>query len=346
MHEETFVGLDVHKSVVVATAVDAHGERLDQSKLGPSDSELIEYLGRLPGHKHVVLEACTVWEHYFDAAQKTGAEVVLSHPTKTRLIAEASLKSDRVDSEALATLLRLNAIPHALPPMGATRELRDLVRERLFYLSKQKAVRNHLYTYLLRKGIPYEERLLMLKRRRERLRDLQLPVVERGLDMLKDFDRAVAGLDDEIHEAFLGPREAQLLATIPGVGELTGLTLVVFLCPIDRFENIDQVSSYCGLCPTNHQSASVSYQGRLRPDCHSILRTVLVEASWNSRRYEKSGDVAKTGRRTARKKGAPRGAVAAAHKLLKICYAVLRRGTRYEPHAPEPSGRRTLMAAS
>jgi transposase len=346
MNEETYVGLDVHKSVVVATALNAQGERLDQSKLGPTDAELTEYLGRLPGRKHVVLEACTVWEHYFDAALSTGASVVLSHPTKTRLIAEASLKSDKVDSESLATLLRLNAVPEAFPPMGKARDLRDLVRERLFYLSKQKSVRNHLYTYLLRKGIPYEERLLMKKRRRELLRELGLPIVNRGLDLLKDFDRETSILEEEIHRAFDESPDAQLLATIPGIGELTGITVAAFLCPIDRFENINQVSAYCGLCPTNHQSASVSYQGHLRPDCHSILRTVLVEASWNTRRYEPRGEVAKAGRRIARRKGAPRGAIASAHKLLKICYAVLRRGTPYQPHAPEPSGRRTLIAAS
>jgi transposase len=346
MQEDTFVGLDVHKSTVVATALNKAGERLLQVKLGPSDQELVDLLARLPGSKHVALEACTVWEHYFDAARATGAEVVLSHPRKTRLIAETSLKSDKVDSEALATLLRLNALPRAFPPMGKSRELRDLVRERLFYLSKQHAIRNHLYTYLLRKGIPYEDRLLMLKRRREQLRERGNPIIDRALDSLKFLDGALLRLEHEVHETFEGSPEAQLLATIPGVGELTALTLVAFLCPIERFTNIDQVVSYCGLCPTNHQSGDVSYHGRLKPDSHSILRFVLIEASWNCRRYERTGDVSKVGRRIARRKGAPRGAVAAAHKLLKIVYAVLRRGTPYESHAPESSGRRTLIAAS
>ncbi len=36
MNEDTFVGLDVPKSVVVAAAVNAPGDRLDQSKLGTS----------------------------------------------------------------------------------------------------------------------------------------------------------------------------------------------------------------------------------------------------------------------------------------------------------------------
>jgi hypothetical protein len=89
---ETFVGLDVHRKTVVATAVDPLGHLVSQVTLGPSDAELAHYLRALPGSKHVALEACPVWEHFFDAAESTGAKVVLSNPLKTRLIAEASLK--------------------------------------------------------------------------------------------------------------------------------------------------------------------------------------------------------------------------------------------------------------
>lgn len=176
-------------------------------------------------------------------------------------------------------------------------ELRDLGRERLFYLSKQESVRNHLYTYLLRKGNPFVDRLVMAKRKREGLRELGLPIVDRGLDLIKNFDREALILEKEFHHAFEESPEAQLPATIPDIGELTAITAVASLCPIDRFENINEVSAYCGLCPANHQSALVSYQGHLRPDCHSILRTVLVEASWSTRRNEHRGDVAKTGSR-------------------------------------------------
>ena len=78
MESETFVGLDVHKNLVVATAVDSSGRTLSQVKLGSSDRELVEYLGGLPGSKRVALEACSVWEHYHDAAVSAGAQVVLS----------------------------------------------------------------------------------------------------------------------------------------------------------------------------------------------------------------------------------------------------------------------------
>jgi hypothetical protein len=49
MEPKTFVGLDVHKKTVVATAVDRLGNLIDQSEFGPSDDELIAFLRNLPG---------------------------------------------------------------------------------------------------------------------------------------------------------------------------------------------------------------------------------------------------------------------------------------------------------
>jgi transposase len=94
MEAATFVGLDIAKNSVVATAVDPLGQRIDPSTLGPSDAELIACLRRRPGIKRVALEACTMWEHFHGAAVAAGSGVVLSHPYKTRPIADASLKSD------------------------------------------------------------------------------------------------------------------------------------------------------------------------------------------------------------------------------------------------------------
>jgi len=335
METETFVGLDVHKNLVVATAVDAAGRRVNQVHLGSSDRELVEYLRQLPGSKRVALEACSMWEHYHDAAVAAGAEVVLSHPYRTRLIADASLKSDKVDSEALATLLRLNALPTAFVPSLETRALRRLVRERVFYRKQNKSVANHTYAQLFGKGIAYEEGILTRSRRREELRELGIPEVDRGLDRLQDLSEATKDLDRAIHAAYLESAEAQLLETIPGIGELTAVILVAFLCPIERFGTFDELSSYCGLCPTNHQSANRSYHGALKSDCNHLLRWVLVEASWAHRRVSRTSYIARVGRRNARRKGTKRGAIDTAHALLRVVYAILKRRTPYLPHAPE-----------
>ncbi|MGA8604793.1 MAG: IS110 family transposase [Thermoplasmata archaeon] len=335
MESELFVGLDVHKKTVVATVVDREGNRVDQSSFGSRDSELISYLDGLPGRKHVVLEACNVWEHYYDAASSTDAEVTLAHPYRMRLISEASLKSDKVDSETLAELLRLRGIPMAYAPDPEIRALRQLVRDRWFYKREETGIKSHIYSMLLRKGIPYDDRVLGQRRKREELRSHQIPEVDRGLDVLNRFDELTKDLDEAIHQQFLKSREAQLLKTIPGIGEYTAVALVAELCPIDRFPNIEKLCSYAGLVPTNRQSGDSSYQGHLKTDANRMVKWLLVEASWSHRQWaRKDSDVTKVARRVARRSGKQSGNVAGAHKLLKIVYAVLKRGTPYTPDRP------------
>lgn len=336
MNERTFVGLDIHRKSVTATALDAAGTQVSQERFGSSDAELIDYLGRLPGHKHVVLEACTLWEHFYDAAERTGASVVLSNPYRTRLIAEASLKSDKLDSEALATLLRLNSIPRSYAPPPEIRALRNLVRERVFYRRKAASIKNHVYSVLLRRGIEYEDQLLNRRRKREVLRDLHLDEVDRGLDALADLESMGKRLDEAIHTAWNGSEEAQLLRTIPGVGELVSLALAAFLCPIERFSSVDKLSSYVGLAPTTHQSGESEYHGHLKRDSVTLLRWLLVEAAWHHRRRAPRGMVAKVARRVTRRRGVGKGSVAGAHALLKVIFAMLKKREPFRSDVPRP----------
>ena len=232
--------------------------------------------------------------------------------------------------------MRLRAVPVAFAPDTATRELRQIVRDRAFYRQEEQSVRNHIYSVLLRKGIPYEEGVLTLKQKREELRSLGLPEVDRGLDMLVHFDALTAELDRRIHDTFLASKEAQLLESIPGIGEFTAVALVAELCPIKRFPNVEKLCSYAGLVPTNHQSGETSYPGHLKTDANQLVKWLLVEASWAHRHWAKGSDVTKVAKRVGRRRGKPKGNIAGAHKLLKVVYAVLKRGTPYTPERPSP----------
>ncbi len=208
------------------------------------------------------------------------------------------------------------------------------MRDRIYYIRKENDIKNHLYAVLLRRGITYEDGILGLKRKRETLREHHLPEIDRGLEVLARLDASCVELDRAIHDEFLKSKEAQLLETIPGIGELTAVALVAELCPIDRFPNIEKLCSYAGMVPTNHQSGDDSYQGRLKKDANSLVKWILVEASWCHRRVAKRSDVSKIAKRVARRRGKQKGNVAGAHKLLKIVYAVLKRGTPYTPDRP------------
>ena len=52
----------------------------------------------------------------------------MAHPLRTRAIADAKIKSDKIDAKILADLTRGNLLPTSWIPPKEIRELRDLVR--------------------------------------------------------------------------------------------------------------------------------------------------------------------------------------------------------------------------
>jgi transposase len=59
-------------------------------------------------------------------------EVLLAHPLKVRAIADARIKTDKLDSEMLAHLLRADLIPEAYAPSKETRATKRVLRQRMF----------------------------------------------------------------------------------------------------------------------------------------------------------------------------------------------------------------------
>src|SRR5438093_13256845 len=88
----------------------------------------LNFFSGLGGPSKAVVEACWNWGRIHDELEELEGieEVVLAHPYKTRLIADAQIKTDRLDAYALSTLLRGNLVARAHVPRRETR-----VRENL-----------------------------------------------------------------------------------------------------------------------------------------------------------------------------------------------------------------------
>ena len=82
------------------SALNEAGERTRETKIGTNDREgFAEYLRAVGGPCKAVIEACWGWGKVHDLLEATGLveEIVLAHPCKVRIIAEAQIKTDKVD---------------------------------------------------------------------------------------------------------------------------------------------------------------------------------------------------------------------------------------------------------
>ena len=143
-------GLDVHKETTYATVLDRDGQVLIQRKMPNEDIPAFLEMTHLD---KLAMEASTYIIPLYRKLTNNGYNVTVSHPRKTRLIAEARIKSDRVDSKALAELLRLNSLLESyIPPRGIA-VIREKVRRRAFLVRQVTKLKVKIRDALAAEGV-------------------------------------------------------------------------------------------------------------------------------------------------------------------------------------------------
>ena len=254
--------------------------------------------------------------------------MLVSHPKKTRYIAEARIKTDRVDSRALAELLRLNSLPESYVPPPYVAELREKVRRRAFLVRQQTKLKVKIRSVLTYEGVkPPKGYGLYTRKGVEWLRSL-------GLEPVDSYLRLMAPLKEEIRLLFLKLRhiaaedeEVRLLTTIPGVGYYIALLVKAEIGDINRFRTGDQLASYAGIAPSTHSSGGITHHGRITKEGSMWLRWAMVEAAHVHFRYDTP--VTRAYHRIAERRGKGKATVAAAKMLLLVCRSVLKNRRPY-----------------
>ncbi len=137
------IGLDVHKRYSYAAVVDETGEIIEETRVENTRESLELFASKYKGAR-AVIEATGNYRFIYDILEKY-MEVKLAHPYKTRAIAEAGIKNDRLDAKMLAHLLRANLIAESYVPPKEVRELRDLTRTRKALIEDRNRLKNRVH---------------------------------------------------------------------------------------------------------------------------------------------------------------------------------------------------------
>ena len=104
------VGIDVGKRKCKAAVKDGNGQTLNEFFFS-NDKDGISKLTKIAlgyGECEAVVEStANMWIRIHDTLEDNGMNTVLANPYKTRIIAEAKIKSDKLDARILANLLNL-----------------------------------------------------------------------------------------------------------------------------------------------------------------------------------------------------------------------------------------------
>ena len=145
-------GLNVHKDSTYATILNTEGKVINEMRM--NNEEVLSYLSHFNVGKFA-MEASTPAASLYRQLASKGFDVVVSHPKKTRYIAEAKIKSDRVDCKTIAELTRLDALPLAYVPDKGTSMLREQVRRRAFLVRERVNVKVKIKSFLTYEGLKW-----------------------------------------------------------------------------------------------------------------------------------------------------------------------------------------------
>ncbi|MFP4184681.1 MAG: transposase, partial [Thermoplasmata archaeon] len=172
-----YAGLDVHKKSTHAVVKTKQGEVIKEVEIKTKENKIEHFFKDVEEEFEVAMEATGNYEFFYETLEDLAEEVHLANPYKTRLIAEEKVKTDKVDANALADLLRGNLLPTSYVPCKEIRDLRKLVRRRV-KLGKQRAeVKNQIKNELRRQNINYSNKPLFKEDGLQFLKELSNPIV-------------------------------------------------------------------------------------------------------------------------------------------------------------------------
>jgi transposase len=332
--ETRFVAFDVHKAYVLVAALNAQLEvvlpprRVAIADLGTWVAQWLQPTDQ------VVLEATiNAWAIY-DLVVPLVADVQVAHPGLVKLISQARVKTDTRDTWHLARLLAAHLIPQVWVPPPAVREVRALVAHRARLVCQRTQATNRIHSVLTSHNLPWPAQetawdalplapleILRLTQDRHLVTDLT--------ELLRTVDQHLMQLS--VAEPWATPMV--YLMQLPGVGVITGMTILAAIGAITRFPSAAKLVGYSGLGASVHASGQTYQTGQMTKQGRRELRTALIEVAWSAVRHDPGWRARYE--RLAAKKGAGKAIGAIARKLLVVIWHVLTAQVAHRDADPE-----------
>lgn len=356
MSERRFIGLDVHKREITACILDAAGKKLSTHTLQLVDRRLERFLDRhVRPEDHVALEATTNCWAVVDRLEGRAARIVVSNPMATKAIAQAKVKTDKVDALVLAQLLRCDYLPEVWRPDQDTLRLRQLTARRAALVQDRTAVRNRVHSVLAMRLIEAPADLFGKAGRAwleelvdsARIDDVGQLMLQTDLQLHDALETQIEKFQQLLAEEAHANDRVRLLMTLPGVDFTVAQTLLAAFGEVSRFKSAQKAAAYLGLVPSTRQSAAKCYHGPITKRGRSQARWMLVEAAQHLRNHP--GPLGHFFRRLKKRKNHNVAVVATARKLAAIAWQMLQTGEPYryaQPKTIEPKLARLRIRAT
>jgi transposase len=327
------VGIDLGRKTIYVAAVHDNGSVRDPVSISCSDCDKIIQTFKDLKPFRAVIEATGTYRWLFRLLRPYGT-VVLAHTARLRAIVNRRSKTDKLDSQLLANLLRINQIPLSYIPDDEYQHLREITRHRARLSRLMTEAKNGLQSILGRNNIsapyriPYGPKGLRWFAQQE-FTSADNTVRDELLDRMAHYKLQIAGVDAKLKDLKDAFPQVEALLDIRGIGLYFALLIVAEICDPERFRSAKQVGAYAGLTSRVNQSGNHCYYGHITKQGSSWLRCAFVQIAIRAVRGDDALENFYV--RIRKRSSAKIARVAVARKLSEICWKRLRRWHRMHP---------------
>ncbi|ABM39758.1 IS110 family RNA-guided transposase [Polaromonas naphthalenivorans] len=353
MSEITRVGVDLAKSVIQVNAVDADGKVVTNRQL--SRDKFVPWCAQLPAGCLVAMEACAGSHHWARKLMALGLNVKIIAP---HLVAPYRLqgkggKNDANDAAAIceaASRPTMRFVPvktTVQQGMLCVHRLREgLKEERTASINRIRGMLAEFGLVASRSPDKLREKLTdMLEDAGNDLCGLARLVVQEDYDHWKDLDGRIKWCDERINAHVKDDAQAKAAKELMGVGPVTASAVVATVGDFNQFKNGAQFGAWLGLTPRQNSSGGKNSLGGITKRGDMYLRMLLIQGAKSvvMTAQKRDDPISKWLYQLREKSGWQKAAVAMANKNARILWAMMTKGSRFDPRhvSVNPAGAAT-----
>jgi transposase len=244
--------IDLHFDTMYISIMDRAGNILKQKNLPATETAFKKWVAEYQSELTVACESVPNYYWLKDMCDKNKIEFVLGHAQYMWRMSTKKKKDDRIDSEAMGNLMNTRCYPLAYAYPAGIRELRDLLRERLRIVRLRSAAYTRLRLMSVQYGIPLPEGYSIKRKtdRRtiiERFTDNNTAMkAEINIRQIEAYDADIRQIERKFRESNQEglQEQSKLLQSIPGMGSVLSMSILLEMHHWDRFPTVQQFSSY------------------------------------------------------------------------------------------------------
>ena len=326
---QLYAGLDLHSRNTYIGIMDKEFKRIFGKRVS-NDLPLIlktldPFQDQLQG---LAVESTYNWYWLVDGLMDAGYQCVhLANPSAIKQYEGLKHSDDQHDSFFLAQMLILGILPQGYIYPKEDRPVRDLARKRLFLVRHKTSHVLSLQSLITRCS---GQRVSANKIKQFDAEDLQQLLQEEhivlsaqaNLDSISFFAQQIRQLEKAIKNKIKLKKEFQYLMTVPGIGNILAMTIMLEVGDINRFAKVGNFASYSRCVSSQRLSDGKSKGSGNRKNGNRYLSWAFIEAAHLSRRYNErfksyyNRKIAQANTSLATK--------ALSNKLARICYYIMK----------------------